>query len=107
MKIMSVVIVFLASINVYASANEPLCGTVRIESSNGMATVMVYKLEVPAGDFLPAFETYEIVASGDFNNIEKASQIINALVDGEEVCLSGKVFQDDFFQSYIVPAERM
>jgi hypothetical protein len=101
-------IVFLASMNVYASANEPLCGTVRIESSNGMATVMVYKLEVPAGDFLPAFETFEIVASGEnFDNIDKASQIINGLVDGEEVCLKGEVFQDDFFQSYIVPSERL
>ncbi len=107
MKLISL-IVFLASMNVYASANEPVCGTVRIESSNGMATVMVYKLEVPAGDFLPAFETYEIVASGeDFDKIEQASKIIDTLVDGERVCLKGEVFQDNSYQTYIVPSERL
>ncbi len=107
MKLMSL-IVFLASFNVFASANEPVCGTVRIESSSGMATVMVYLLEVPAGDMLPAFETYEIVASGeDFNKIEKATMIIDTLVDGEQVCLKGEVFKDNSFQTYIVPSERM
>lgn len=100
--------VFFASANVLASEIEPTCGTVRIESSDGMAAVMVYKLEVSAGELTPAFETYEIVASGtDVSVIEKASQIIEGLVDGEEVCLRGEVYQDGSYQTYIVPSERL